>query len=147
MKKLFRNIWSQFLGHSTDGYFRVPDTPQDLPEPENDTPWAGTMKLSMEKFNKLTRKDGHGTPAFYAIVGLILAVITLVEFLIFYVESLGVLLIPIMLILSLMKFVIVVAFFMHLRFDNKIFTYLFFAGFILAAVISVALLVLLAIKP
>lgn len=147
MKKLFRNIWSQFLGHSTDGYFRVPDTPQDLPEPENDTPWAGTLKLSMEKFNKLTRKDGHGTPAFYAIVGLILAVITLVEFLIFYVESLGVLLIPIMLILSLMKFVIVVAFFMHLRFDNKIFTYLFFAGFILAAVIAVALLVLLAIKP
>ena len=63
MKKLFRNIWSQFLGHSTDGYFRVPDTPQDLPEPENDTPWAGTLKLSMEKFNKLTRKDGHGTPA------------------------------------------------------------------------------------
>ena len=147
MKKLFRNIWDQFLGHSTDGYFRVPDTPQDLPEPENDTPWAGNLKLSMEKFNKLTRKDGHGTPAFYAIVGLILAVITLVEFLIFYVESLGVLLIPIMLILSLMKFVIVVAFFMHLRFDNKIFTYLFFAGFILAAVISVALLVLLAIKP
>ena len=147
MKRLFRNIWSQFLGHSTDGYFRVPDTPQDLPEPENDTPWAGTLKLSMEKFNKLTRKDGHGTPAFYAIVGLILAVITLVEFLIFYVESLGVLLIPIMLILSLMKFVIVVAFFMHLRFDNKIFTYLFFAGFILAAVIAVALLVLLAIKP
>ena len=147
MKKLFRNIWSQFLGHSTDGYFRVPDTPQDLPEPENDTPWAGTLKLSMEKFNKLTRKDGHGTPAFYAIVGLILAVITLVEFLIFYVESLGVLLIPIMLILSLMKFVIVVAFFMHLRFDNKLFTYLFFAGFILAAVITVALLVLLAIKP
>ena len=147
MKKLFRNIWSQFLGHSTDGYFRVPETPQDLPEPENDTPWAGTLKLSMEKFNKLTRKDGHGTPAFYAIVGLILAVITLVEFLIFYVESLGVLLIPIMLILSLMKFVIVVAFFMHLRFDNKIFTYLFFAGFLLAAVIAVALLVLLAIKP
>ena len=147
MKKLFRNIWSQFLGHSTDGYFRVPDTLQDLPEPENDTPWAGTLKLSMEKFNKLTRKDGHGTPAFYAIVGLILAVITLVEFLIFYVESLGVLLIPIMLILSLMKFVIVVAFFMHLRFDNKLFTYLFFAGFILAAVIAVALLVLLAIKP
>ena len=147
MKKLFRNIWSQFLGHSTDGYFRVPDTPQDLPEPENDTPWAGTLKLSMEKFNKLTRKDGHGTPAFYGIVGLILAVITLVEFLIFYVESLGVLLIPIMLILSLMKFVIVVAFFMHLRFDNKLFTYLFFSGFILAAVIAVALLVLLAIKP
>ena len=95
MKKLFRNIWNQFLGHSTDGYFRVPETPQDLPNPENDTPWAGTLKLSMEKFNKITRKDGHGSPVFYAIIGFVLAVITLVEFLIFYVESLGVLLIPI----------------------------------------------------
>tara|TARA_B100000459_G_C8465889_1_gene152114 strand:+ start:84 stop:527 length:444 start_codon:yes stop_codon:yes gene_type:complete len=147
MKKLFRNIWNQFLGHSTDGYFRVPETPQDLPNPENDTPWAGTLKLSMEKFNKITRKDGHGSPVFYAIVGLVLAVITLVEFLVFYVESLGVLLIPIMLVLSLMKFVIVVAFFMHLRFDNKIFTILFFAGFVLAVVIGIVLLILLAIKP
>jgi len=147
MKKLFRNIWNQFLGHSTDGYFRVPETPQDLPNPENDTPWAGTLKLSMEKFNKITRKDGHGSPVFYAIVGLVLAVITLVEFLVFYVESLGVLLIPIMLVLSLMKFVIVVAFFMHLRFDNKIFTILFFSGFVLAVVIGIALLILLAIKP
>ena len=144
MKKLFRNIWNQFLGHPTDGYFRVPDTPQDLPNPENDTPWAGTLKLSMEKFNEITRKDGHGSPVFYAFV---LAVITLIEFLVFYVESLGVLLIPIMLILSLMKFVIVVAFFMHLRFDNKIFTILFVSGFALAVVIGIALLILLAIKP
>ena len=58
MKKLFRNILNQFLGHTTDGYFRVPDTAQDLPNPKNDTPWAGTLKLSMDKFNKLTRKDG-----------------------------------------------------------------------------------------
>ena len=147
MKKLFKNIFNQFLGHSTDGYFRVPDTQQDLPNPPNDTPWAGTDKFALNKFNELTRKDGHGSPIFYAIIGFVLAVITLVEFLIFYVESLGVLLIPIMLVLSLMKFVIVVAFFMHLRFDNKIFTYLFFAGFILAVVISLALLILLAIKP
>ena len=141
MKKLFRNIWNQFLGHPTDGYFRVPETPQDLPNPENDTPWAGTLKLSMEKFNEITRKDGHGSPVFYAIVGFVLAVITLIEFLVFYVESLGVLLIPIMLILSLMKFV------MHLRFDNKIFTILFVSGFALAVVIGIALLILLAIKP
>ena len=98
------------MGHSTDGYFRVPETTQDLPNPENDTPWAGTPKLSMEKFNKITRKDGHGSPVFYAIVGLVLAVITLVEFLVFYVESLGVLLIPIMLVLSLMNLLLLLLF-------------------------------------
>jgi len=147
MKKFLKNIFNQFLGHSTDGYFRVPDTAQDLPNPENDTPWAGNLKISMEKFNKLTRKDGHGSPGFYAVIGIVLAIITLVEFLIFYVEGLGVLLIPIMLALSLMKFVIVVAFFMHLRFENKIFTIVFFAGFVLAVVIAMILLIVFAIKP
>ena len=77
MKKLFKNIYNQFLGHSTDGYFRVPDTQQDLPNPPNDTPWAGTDKFALNKFNELTRKDGHGSPVFYAIVGFILAIITL----------------------------------------------------------------------
>lgn len=147
MKKFLRNIYNQLLGHSTDGYFRVPDTTQDLPNPENDTPWAGTAKYSMEQFNKITRKGGHGSPIFYAWVGLILGIITLIEFAIFYIESLGSLMIPLLLFFSLLKFVMVVGFFMHLRFDNKIFTFMFVAGFVLAVVISILLLILLAIKP
>ncbi|MBE32041.1 MAG: cytochrome C oxidase subunit IV, partial [Rickettsiales bacterium] len=74
-------------------------------------------------------------------------IITLIEFGIFYVESLGVLMIPILLIISLLKFIMVVGFFMHLRFDNKVFTYMFVSGFILATVISMLLLILLFIKP
>ena len=96
---------------------------------------------------KITKKGGHGTPVFYAWVGFWLAIITLIEFGIFYVESLGVLMIPILLILSLLKFIMVVGFFMHLRFDNKVFTYMFVSGFILATVISMLLLILLFIKP
>jgi len=147
MKDSLINMYNSFLGHDTKGYFRVPDTPQDLPNPENDTPWAGTIKYSIEKFNKITKKGGHGTPVFYAWVGFWLAIITLIEFGIFYVESLGVLMIPILLILSLLKFIMVVGFFMHLRFDNKVFTYMFVSGFILATVISILLLILLFIKP
>ncbi len=147
MKNSFVKIFQSFLGHSTRGYFRVPNTPQDLPDPKDDTPWAGYASYLGEQFNKITRKDGHGSPVFYAVIGLILGIITLIEFGIFYVESLGVLLVPLLLILSLLKFVMVVGFFMHLRFDNKLFTYLFAAGFILAVAISIALIVLLAIKP
>jgi cytochrome c oxidase subunit 4 len=147
MKKFLKNIYNQMLGHETKGYFRVPDTKQDLPEPENDTPWVGTARYTIDKFNKLTRKDGHGSPMFYAIIGVILAIITFIEFAIFYVESLGVLMLPILLALSLLKFVMVIGFFMHLRFDSKLFTYLFVAGFMLAVIISVLLLILLAVKP
>ena len=60
MKDSLVSMYNGFLGHDTKGYFRVPDTPQDLPNPENDTPWAGTIKYSIEKFNKITKKDGHG---------------------------------------------------------------------------------------
>jgi cytochrome c oxidase subunit 4 len=39
------------------------------------------------------------------------------------------------------KFVAVVMFFMHLKFDNKIFSWLFYAGLFLAVGVYVALLV------
>ena len=48
MKDSLINMYNSFLGHDTKGYFRVTDTPQDLPNPENDTPWAGTIKYSIE---------------------------------------------------------------------------------------------------
>jgi len=39
------------------------------------------------------------------------------------------------LILMVIKFVIVVSYFMHLKFDNKIFSYLFYAGLLLAVAV------------
>jgi cytochrome c oxidase subunit 4 len=147
MKDSFIKIFQSFLGHDTRGYFRVPKTPQDLPAPKDDTPWAGYASYLGDQFNKITRKGGHGSPGFYAVIGSILGIITLLEFGIFYMKSLGVLLVPLLLILSLLKFVMVISFFMHLRFDNKLFTYLFVAGFMLAVVLSIILIVLLAIKP
>jgi len=82
----------------------------------------------------------------YLKIGLLLTVITIVELIASYIE-LGALLVPILLILSAIKFVIVVAFFMHLRFDNRVFTIVFFAGFVLAVVIAIILLLVFAIKP
>ena len=50
--------------------------------------------------------------------------------------------IPLLLILSLMKFVGVVAFFMHLRFDHRLFTYLFGAAMVIGILIFTSLLLL-----
>ena len=41
-----------------------------------------------------------------------------------------------------MKFVLVVAFFMHLRFDNKLFTWIFGAGFVIGVAVFLAILAL-----
>jgi cytochrome c oxidase subunit IV len=48
---------------------------------------------------------------------------------------------PMIIVLMIIKFAVVVAYFMHLKFDNKIFSYLFVAGVVLAISVYMALLV------
>ena len=54
--------------------------------------------------------------------------------------DLGAIFIPLLLFMMAVKFFIVVSFFMHLRFDNRIFTWLFYTGLILAVAVYVAAL-------
>ena len=53
----------------------------------------------------------------YVYVGLILAILTAVEVAAFYLDVSGSVLVPIFIILSLFKFVLVVMFFMHLKYE------------------------------
>ena len=93
--------------------------------------------------------DDHGSHAsvgFYWMIGLILAVLTAMEVAAFYME-LGAIEAPFLLALSAAKFVIVVMFFMHLKFDSRIFTGLFLAGLVLAMFVVSALYVLYQVLP
>jgi cytochrome c oxidase subunit 4 len=67
----------------------------------------------------------------YVIIAAILAGITGLEVLVSYLD-IGPLFLPVLLILMAIKFVTVVSFFMHLKFDNKIFTLIFYTGLFLA---------------
>jgi cytochrome c oxidase subunit 4 len=83
----------------------------------------------------------HPEPYQYVIIGIILAGITAFEVMLYYIEGLNFeLLVVVLLALSALKFFIVVGFFMHLRFDAKLFSVLFFGGLALAiAVFTVAI--------
>ena len=75
----------------------------------------------------------------YIKVALLLAVLTAAEVLIyFFDDQVGPLEVPMLLILMVVKFEIVVAYFMHLRFDNKLFTWLFVGGLVLAIAVYAA---------
>ncbi|MCA1692303.1 MAG: cytochrome C oxidase subunit IV family protein [Actinobacteria bacterium] len=65
-------------------------------------------------------------------VALVLAAITLGEVAVYYVESLEGLLVPILIAMSVVKFGLVVLWFMHLRFDSRLFRRLFLTGIFLA---------------
>jgi cytochrome c oxidase subunit 4 len=84
---------------------------------------------------------GHASVGFYWLIGGILAVLTAIEVAAYYME-LGRVEVPLLLVLSAAKFVLVVMFFMHLKFDSKIFTGVFLAGLTLAVFMVAALVVL-----
>jgi len=82
----------------------------------------------------------HKTTGFYVRVAIALEIVTAVEVGLYYL-NIGKLFLPALLILMVVKFVTVVSLFMHLRFDNRLFSYLFYSGLLLAvSVYFVALL-------
>lgn len=84
--------------------------------------------------------EGHPSPSQYIAVGLILGVVTAVEVGVYYVDVLEDALLGILIVLSALKFVLVVLWFMHLRFDNRLFSILFSGGLVLAVLLFVVVL-------
>jgi cytochrome c oxidase subunit 4 len=76
--------------------------------------------------------DEHPDASQYVIIAIILAAITLFEVALFYVELNDVFLVVLLIALSAAKFALVVGYFMHLKFDNKLFTVMFATGLVLA---------------
>jgi len=89
-----------------------------------------------------TEEHSHPGPRQYVIIGIILAVITAIEVGVFYFEIDPALMTWILLLLSGTKFLMVVAYFMHLKFDDSRFALLFFAPLGIMVSIMVVLLAL-----
>lgn len=89
-----------------------------------------------------TVHTGHPTPMTYFKVAMTLSVITAIEVAIFYVEDLGKGIIPILAVLSIGKFALVAMYYMHLKYDSRLFTSFFVAGLILAVAVVFAVLFL-----
>jgi cytochrome c oxidase subunit IV len=74
----------------------------------------------------------HPGPREYVIVAIALAIATAIEVGWYYLDVPHVLFVTLLLVLSALKFSLVVLWFMHLRFDSRIFRRLFVTGIILA---------------
>tara|TARA_Y100000815_G_scaffold189349_1_gene172838 strand:- start:554 stop:862 length:309 start_codon:yes stop_codon:yes gene_type:complete len=85
---------------------------------------------------------GHPTSVLYFKIAMILSTVTAIEVGIFYLEWLGHWIIPVLFVLSAGKFALVAMYYMHLKFEHKIFSILFVGGFMLAATVIIALMVL-----
>ena len=87
----------------------------------------------------------HPTERKYIQIAIILTIITVVEVAIYYIEWMhdtGAL-VPTLFVLSIAKFVTVVGYYMHLKFDDNRFMYIFLGGLLVALAVIGALYVLL----
>ena len=79
----------------------------------------------------------------YMKVAAILAIVTFIEWAIFFApESMDSIKLTVFSVLSVMKFALVVMFYMHLKFDERLFSMFFVGGLTLASGVIIALLVL-----
>jgi cytochrome c oxidase subunit 4 len=91
--------------------------------------------------------DQHAHPVgatkAYWVIGIILVLVTVVEVSAYFFEDFfGVLATPTVLVLSAAKFLLVVAFYMHLKYDSKLFSAIFIFPLALATLVIGALALL-----
>ncbi len=82
----------------------------------------------------------HPTPRQYVFIALILFAITAAEVSVTYVDALDSARAPLLLVMSALKFFLVVAWYMHLRFDRPAYRNLFLVGLIGAPILFGAVL-------
>ncbi|WP_419941798.1 cytochrome C oxidase subunit IV family protein [Candidatus Palauibacter sp.] len=82
----------------------------------------------------------HPGTRLYISVAVILGALTALEVMVFYIEALAPVLLPILLAMMVAKFVLVAMFFMHLRSDGPLLTGVFAWGLFIATAIVVGLL-------
>lgn len=73
-------------------------------------------------------EHAHPDPRQYIKIAVILAILTALEIAVFYIDQVEAFEAYILLPLSALKFILVVGYYMHLKFDNKLFTYTFVFG-------------------
>ena len=97
---------------------------------------------SREVLHDLEAHPVHGTRTYWVIGGY-LFVLTALEIAAYYFEdSLGSAAVPAILVLSAAKFVLVVMFYMHLKYDSRMFTVVFLFPMALATLVIGSLIVL-----
>ena len=83
----------------------------------------------------------HPEPRQYVTIAIVLAVITAIEVIVYYITAIKDLLVPMLLVMSVVKFGLVALWFMHLRFDSRVFRRFFLIGVVLALVVFAVVLV------
>lgn len=86
--------------------------------------------------------DGHPSNRTYVAVAAVLAVLTALEVMVFYIPAVRPVLVPLLMVMMAAKFALVVLYFMHLKTDHEIFAGLFSGPMLISTAVVLAMLAL-----
>lgn len=92
-------------------------------------------------------EQAHPDSKQYVFIGVILCILTAAEVAVYFVESLAPILFHILVVLSTVKFVLVAMYYMHLKFDHRLFSGVFLLPFSLAVFMVLAMITLFKVLP
>lgn len=98
---------------------------------------------------KVAAAEEHAHPGTrtYLRIALILTVLTAAEVAVIHIPALEAVMVPVLLALTVAKFSLVVMYYMHLKFDSRIFTGVFVAPLTLAVGVIISLILLFKVLP
>lgn len=91
-----------------------------------------STSMNDEPHGEDAEAHAHPNEMQYIKIAIFLAIITLAEVAIYYIEALSGVLVPMLIVMSAVKFIFVVSYFMHLKFDDKRLAWIFTSGMLLA---------------
>jgi cytochrome c oxidase subunit IV len=117
-----------------------PEEPEESATPELEAGDPATAGLALVHH---APEHSHPSTVKYVGIAILLAIITALEVALYYIHMPAALLVGMLLILATLKFALVAAFFMHLKFDSPMLRRVFVTGLVLAGVVyTVALFTL-----
>lgn len=133
---------NELLTHQGKGWWNLPKTPQQEPDPPYEGPVGGPWLRQTWDWITYAGKS-HASVRAYLWIAVVLSIITFLEYRLFEVDVFGETgRNSIMIFLSVLKFAMVVAFFMHLRFERRMYSYIFVSCMVLGVSIFLSLLLL-----
>lgn len=128
--------------HDGNSWWNLPKTPQEQPNPPYEGPVGGPW--GRQVLDWITYAGvSHASVRGYLVIAVILSIFTFLEWRLFSIDAFGASgRNAIMISLSVIKFAMVVAFFMHLRFERRYYAYMFGISMALGIGIFLSLLLL-----
>lgn len=136
------NQTKKLMTHDGKGWWNLPKTHQEERNPQREGPIGDPWFKQAWDFVTYAGVS-HASVRGYLVIAAVLSVFTFLEWRLFTIEAFGASgLNAIMIAMSVVKFTMVVAFFMHLRFENKYYSMIFGASMVLGIGVFLAVLLL-----